>query len=86
MPNGEYAGSVKGYEVYMDGIDSGFRATKGYRNAFPIKCHVIIKDGTGIAYSRHGVLFSDDKTENEWKKKYGSLEKDPTYIKHKNKL
>lgn len=86
MPDGEYAGSVKGYEVYMDGIDSGFRATTGYRNAFPIKCHVVVKDGTAVAYSRHGVLFSDEKTEKAWKEKYGSLDKDPNFAKYKKEL
>jgi hypothetical protein len=71
IPNGEYKGSIKGYYVYMDSIDSGFRATTGWRNMFPILCTVYVENGTAVAYSKAGINFSDDKTEEEWKKKYG---------------
>lgn len=41
----------------MDDIDSGFKATTGLRNAFPLPCHVYIKDGSGIAFHKT-VFFS----------------------------
>lgn len=76
-PNGTYKGSIKGYEVYSDEVDSGFRATTGYRNAFPIPCTIYVKDGTAMAFSKGGVLFSDDETQRKWKEEFGSLENDP---------
>ena len=76
-PNGTYKGTIKGYEVYSDEVDSGFRATTGYRNAFPIPCTIYVKDGTAIAFSKGGVLFSDGETQKRWKEEFGSLENDP---------
>jgi hypothetical protein len=70
MPEGTHKGSIKGYEVYMDGIDSGFKATTGYRNMYPIPCVVVVKGGQALAYSRHGILFSSEAAQTAWKSKF----------------
>ena len=86
MPDGFHKGSIQGYQVYMDDIDSGFKTTTGLRNAFPIPCHVYIKGGKGMAFYKGGILFSDDVLRNEWKKEFGGLENDERFIKAKNEL
>lgn len=86
MPKGFHKGSIKGYEVYMDDIDSGFKTTTGLRNAFPIPCHVYIEDDGGIAFFKGGALFSSDKIRDKWKEEYGKLEHDVRFIKAKQEL
>lgn len=86
MPEGFHKGSIKGYQVYMDDIDSGFKATTGLRNSFPLPCHVYIKDGSGVAFYKSGVLFSDYETEKSWKKEFGELENDKRFLKAKEEL
>lgn len=86
MPKGFHKGSIKGYEVYMDDIDSGFKTTTGLKNSFPIPCHVYILDNGGIAFYKGGALFSDDVIKDEWEAEYGKLENDPRFIKAKEEL
>lgn len=81
-----HKGSIKGYHVYMDDIDSGFKTTTGLRNAFPIPCHVYLKDGKGMAFYKGGILFSDDTLRTEWLEEFGSLESDERFIKAKKEL
>lgn len=85
-PDGVYKGFIKGYDVYSDAIDSGFKTTTGYRNAFPIMCYIVVKAGHAIVYSKHGILFSDVETENEWREKFGKgkngLMSDPDFVKY----
>lgn len=78
-PNGEYSGIIKGYEVYSDDVDSGFKTTEGLRNAFPIKCKIYIEDGSATVFFKGGVLFSDDDTRDKWVGKFGKLENDPRF-------
>ncbi len=86
MPDGFHKGSIKGYEVYMHDIDSGFRTTTGLRNVQPIPCHVYMEDGHGVAFYKGGVLFSDEDVEAEWKKAHKKLEDDPRFIKAVSEL
>jgi hypothetical protein len=78
-PEGEYSGTIRGYQVYSDDIDSGFKTTTGLRNVFPISCKIYIKDGGAIVFYKNGVLFSDDMTRDKWKAEFGSLENDTRF-------
>lgn len=78
-PNGEYSGIIKGYEVYSDEIDSGFKTTTGLRNMVPIPCRIWIKDGGATVFFKGGVLFSDDDTRDKWVSEFGKLENDLRY-------
>jgi hypothetical protein len=78
-PNGEYDGIIKGYDVYSDDVDSGFKTTSGLKNASPIRCKIYVKNGSATVYHKDGILFSDDKTRDNWKSKYGSLNNDPIF-------
>lgn len=82
-PDGEYSGTIRGYEVYSDDIDSGFKTTTGLRNVSPIPCKIYIENGVAIVFYKNGVLFSDDMTRDKWKAEFGSLENDPRFIKIK---
>lgn len=86
-PDGEYKGFIKGHDVYSDVIDSSFKCTTGYKNAFPIECIIIVKSGHALVYSKGGILFSDIEIESEWRSKYGkdlsSMQKDPNWLKYK---
>ena len=82
-PDGEYSGTIRGYEVYSDDIDSGFKTTTGLRNVSPIPCRIYIENGVAIVFYKNGVLFSDDMTRDKWKAEFGSLENDPRFIKIK---
>jgi hypothetical protein len=87
-PEGKYKGSIKGYDVYSDEIDSGFKATTGYRNMVPIPCTIYVKDGHALAFSKGGILFSDKEIESEWKNKFGGgavgMKKDPRFNEYLN--
>ena len=78
-PDGEYSGTISGYEVYSDEIDSGFKTTTGLRNAFPIPCKIYIENGGGIVFYKGGVLFSDEVVSDKWKSEFGGLENDPRF-------
>jgi hypothetical protein len=78
-PSGEYSGTIRGYQVYSDEIDSGFKTTTGLRNAFPISCKIYIENGSATVFHKDGVLFSDDKTRDKWKSEFGRLQNDPRY-------
>ena len=78
-PDGEYSGTIRGYEVYSDDIDSGFKTTTGLRNVSPIPCKIYIENGAAIVFYKNGVLFSDDMTRDKWKAEFGSLENDPRF-------
>ena len=78
-PDGEYSGTIRGYQVYSDDIDSGFKTTTGLRNVSPIPCRIYIENGVAIVFYKGGVLFSDDMTRDKWKAEFGSLENDPRF-------
>lgn len=70
-PDGKYKGSIKGYDVYSDEIDSGFRATSGFRNISPIPCTIYMKDSKAVVCSKAGIIFSSKEAENDYRKEYG---------------
>jgi len=78
-PDGEYSGTIKGYQVYSDEIDSGFKTTTGLRNVFPIPCRIYIEDGGAIVFYKDGVLFSDEVVRDKWKMEFGGLENDSRF-------
>lgn len=87
IKDGEYDGSIKGYDVYIDSIDSGFKTTTGYRNVYPIKVVVVVKNGVATVYSKQGVLFSSEEAQSSWKTKFpGGIETDPTFQRVRSKL
>lgn len=84
--DGIYDGTIKGYDVSIDSIDSEFKTTTGLKNMYPIKCKVIVKDKSAIVYYKDGVLFTDDKTKEEYKSKYNNINNDELFIKYSNEL
>lgn len=70
-PEGKYKGFIKGYDVYSDEVDSGFKATTGYRNMVPIPCTIYVKDGHALTFSKGGILFSDKEIEDQWRSEFG---------------
>jgi hypothetical protein len=78
-PEGEYSGTISGYSVYSDEIDSGFKTTTGLRNVFPIPCKIYIENGGAIVFYKGGVLFSDEVVRDKWKAEFGSLENDSRF-------
>lgn len=78
-PEGEYSGTIRGYQVYSDEIDSGFKTITGLRNVFPIPCKIYIENGGAIVFYKDGVLFSDEVVRDKWKAEFGSLENDTRF-------
>ena len=83
IPNGEYTGSIIGYDVYINGPDINieFKTTSGYKNRLPIKCIAKIENGLAYVYSKGGILFSSTEAESQWKTKYKNIKEDPMFIK-----
>lgn len=65
-PKGKYKGFIKGYDVYSDEIDSGFKATSGLKTTANVPCVIHVKNGHAIVKYDGGLLFSDEEIENKW--------------------
>jgi hypothetical protein len=78
-PDGTYDGYIKGYDVYSDEVDSGFKTLTGLRNMKPIKCKIYIKEGGATVFYKDGVLFSDEETKDSWINEFGKLKNDPRF-------
>ncbi len=65
-PEGKYKGFIKGYDVYSDEVDSGFKATSGLKTTANVPCVIYVKNGHAIVKYDGGLLFSDEEIENKW--------------------
>jgi hypothetical protein len=64
IPNGEYSGFIKGYDIYSDEIDSGFKSyNKGLKNVVPIKCKITCVDGMYKAETKFGNFYNSEEAE-----------------------
>lgn len=59
IPDGEYQGFIKGYDIYSDEIDSGFKSYDyGLKNVFPIRCQIACQNGLYQATSSAGNFYN----------------------------
>jgi hypothetical protein len=64
IPDGEYNGFIKGYEIYSDEIDSGFKSyDRGLKNVVPIKCKITCINGLYKAESEAGNFYNSPEAE-----------------------
>lgn len=85
-PDGEYKGTIKGYDIYSNEVDSGFKTTTGLRNVGIISCLIKVKNGYALVYYKGGILFSNEKAKNEYLtsmeiNNWDNFTQDPTYKK-----
>lgn len=66
-PDGVYDGFIHGYSVTIPTLKFIYKSTTGYRNAFPIKCKVIIKNGLAKTECDNGApLYSSEESKAYW--------------------
>lgn len=66
--DGEYNGFIKGWEIYSDEIDSGFKSyDKGLKNVFPIKCKITYINGLYKATSEAGDFYNSEEAKEYFK-------------------
>ena len=80
IPDGFYKGTIQGYGVSIEDIECEFEVTTGFRNAIPIPCHIYVNDGHAVVFTKHGMKFSDNESENKWKSNFENREDDPRYL------
>lgn len=73
IPDGEYKGFIKGWEIYSDEIDSGFKSyDKGLKNIFPIKCKITCINGLCKAESEAGNFYNSEESDRYFTNVYGN--------------
>jgi hypothetical protein len=85
IEDGEYYGTIKGYDVTLNN-SMKIKTTIGFRNMFPIKVYVVVKNGIITVYTKQAVLFTNDKDQQDYKNKYKNIDNDPIFLKMKSVL